>query len=640
MNSLKPFKRFCITLGEIPSSYLESMSYYETLVWLCNYLNKTIEPSLKETQEAVIELQEFVSHYFDNLDVQDEINKKLDEMAQDGTLDEMITSYINLKSILSFNNVNEMKLATNLIDGSFVKTYGFYNYNDGGGAYYKIRTVTNEDTVDNKFIIALSNNTLIAELIVDDEINVKKIGAVGDGITDDTNTLQDALNYASTHNKILNFGNPSNFYLITSGLIAPSGIAGIIADRWDYSGIIRTNTSNITVLTIKPTMGAIYKNLSIGGIGTVNSNGILYEGHIGINLFEHIRVYNFNGFGIKINAIWDSKLDEISVEKCGNNDNYAFSMLNDGDTCNMSNIDRLQVEQSNNKAICIDADTLSCNFFNIHSERTSNPSAQSYIFGGNSCNYDVMRINVITETDIDCIIFNGTSTTFNNLIIENNIISTVNGYLKGNTFNNSSFDKVKEKQDQNTTIIFNNCKINTFNNYVFSQLIKCVITNLNSGYIAENSISKVYNSNITNFAKESTQSKILFSECIIANLAVSETKLIKLENSTVNGINDNYYGYSTIEAYNTIFNTNINIDNCTNRFVNCKINGNLTRQAGNQLVLLNNTTVTGDVAPEYTQAPTSNGIKGDIHNNLNIQSGNPSGWAFNGTSWISLPNFA
>lgn len=637
MNNIKPippFKGWVIQNFPFIEADFDAITNYQLYSKVVEYLNKVIA-----NENELTTAMNYVLNYFNNLDVQEEINKKLDEMAQDGTLDEMITSYINLKSILSFNNVNEMKNATNLIDGSFAKTYGFYNYNDGGGAYYKIRTVTNADDVDNKFIIALSNNTLIAELIVDDEINVKKIGAVGDGITDDTNTLQDALNYASTHNKILNFGNPSNFYLITSGLIAPSGIAGIIADRWDYSGIIRTNVSNITVLTIKPTMGAIYKNLSIGGIGTVNSNGILYEGHTGINLFEHIRVYNFNGFGIKINAIWDSKLVEISVEKCGNDDNYAFSMLNDGDTCNMSNIDRLQVEQSNNKAICIDADTLSCNFFNIHSERTSNPSAQSYIFGGNSCNYDVMRINVITETDIDCIIFYGTSTTFNNLIIENNIISTVNGYLKGNTFNNSSFDKVKELQDQNTTIIFNNCKINTFNNYVFSQLINCVITNLNSGYIAENSISKVYNSNITNFAKESTQSKILFSECTIANLGVSETKLIKLENSTVNGINDNYYGYSTIEAYNTIFNTNINIDNCTSRFINCKINGNLTRQAGNQLVLLNNTTVTGDVAPEYTQAPTSNGIKGDIHNNLNIQSGNPSGWVFNGTSWISLPNY-
>ena len=94
MNTLKPFKRFCITLGEIPTSYLESMTYYETLVWLCNYLNKIIEPSLKETQEIVTELQEFVLHYFDNLDVQEEINNKLDEMAEDGYFQDLVENIV------------------------------------------------------------------------------------------------------------------------------------------------------------------------------------------------------------------------------------------------------------------------------------------------------------------------------------------------------------------------------------------------------------------------------------------------------------------------------------------------------------------------------------------------------------------
>ena len=166
MNTLKPFKKFCITLGEIPSSYLESMSYYETLIWLCNYLSKTIEPSIIETQEAVKELQEFVSQYFDNLDVQEEINNKLDEMAEDGTLEEIITSYLNVKGVLGYNTILDMKNATNLIDGSIAKTLGKNNYLDGEGAFYKIREILNTDVVDEVNIIALNNsNTLIAELI-------------------------------------------------------------------------------------------------------------------------------------------------------------------------------------------------------------------------------------------------------------------------------------------------------------------------------------------------------------------------------------------------------------------------------------------------------------------------------------------
>ena len=173
MNTLKPFKRFCITLGEIPSSYLESMSYYETLVWLCNYLNKTIEPSLKETQEAVTELQEFVSHYFDNLDIQEEINNKLDEMAESGELTDIIAQYLGLAGVLAYNTVSDMQSATNLTNGSIAKTLGKSTYLDGEGAFYKIRTITSSDVVDGVNIIALNvSDTLIAEKIPDANISL------------------------------------------------------------------------------------------------------------------------------------------------------------------------------------------------------------------------------------------------------------------------------------------------------------------------------------------------------------------------------------------------------------------------------------------------------------------------------------
>lgn len=166
MNTLKPFKRFCITLGEIPSSYLESMSYYETLVWLCNYLNKIIEPSLKETQEGVTELQEFVSHYFDNLNVQEEINNKLDEMADSGELTDIIAQYLNLAGMLVFSNIEDLKNATNLANGSTCETLGYNDLYDAKGGVYKIRTLTSSDVIDGINIIKLNNYpTLIAELL-------------------------------------------------------------------------------------------------------------------------------------------------------------------------------------------------------------------------------------------------------------------------------------------------------------------------------------------------------------------------------------------------------------------------------------------------------------------------------------------
>lgn len=166
---ITPFKHFCLSVGVIPSAYTEAMSYYELLEWLCQFLQGTVVPIVNNNSEVVTELQNYVSHYFDNLDIQTEINNKLDEMADNGTLAEIIAQYIQLQGLLCYNTVAEMKLAENLVNGSFALTFGYSAYNDGKGAKYKVREVTNQDVVDNINIIALADNSLVAELIHDDE---------------------------------------------------------------------------------------------------------------------------------------------------------------------------------------------------------------------------------------------------------------------------------------------------------------------------------------------------------------------------------------------------------------------------------------------------------------------------------------
>lgn len=106
IQELRPFTRFCTTIGNLPSSYLESMTYYEQILWLCEYLEKTVIPSvnnnaeaLQEVQALYIELKNYVDNYFKNLDVQDEINNKLDEMALDGTLANIIEDYATIPEL-------------------------------------------------------------------------------------------------------------------------------------------------------------------------------------------------------------------------------------------------------------------------------------------------------------------------------------------------------------------------------------------------------------------------------------------------------------------------------------------------------------------------------------------------------------
>ena len=139
---LRPFKRFCMTVGNLPSSYVESLTYAELLYWLCDYLEKTVIPTINNNAEAVKEiqklfeqLQDYVNNYFKNLDVQEEINNKLDEMVENGTLESIIRNTFNtmpvtdlhLKHIL-YKNISTSDLY-NGIPHTFLQGFCVINNN-------------------------------------------------------------------------------------------------------------------------------------------------------------------------------------------------------------------------------------------------------------------------------------------------------------------------------------------------------------------------------------------------------------------------------------------------------------------------------------------------------------------------------
>ena len=105
---------------------------------------------------------------FDNLDIQEEVNTKLEEMAQSGELAELISQYLEAQAVIGFNTNSSLAAAQNLANGSFARTYGKETYNDGKGAFYKIRTRINSDVPDGDNIIVLTNTqNLVAEKIID-----------------------------------------------------------------------------------------------------------------------------------------------------------------------------------------------------------------------------------------------------------------------------------------------------------------------------------------------------------------------------------------------------------------------------------------------------------------------------------------
>lgn len=167
----RPFKKLVMTIGELPTSFIESMTYYELLAWFTNYLETVIIPTVnnnaeavKELQDLFIELKDFVDNYFENLDVQEEINNKLDEMAESGQLADIIAQYLTLAGVLGYLTVSDLAAADNLAAGSKAKTYGYKRLGDGVYDLYVIRSKTEDDVADGYNLVALTNlPTLIAE---------------------------------------------------------------------------------------------------------------------------------------------------------------------------------------------------------------------------------------------------------------------------------------------------------------------------------------------------------------------------------------------------------------------------------------------------------------------------------------------
>lgn len=218
-----PFKGWVLENFPFIEADFDAITSYQLWCKVVEYLNKVIynEALLEEQSDELVDafnnLKNYVDNYFNNLDVQEEIDNKLDEMVESGTLQEIVANYLNAKAVFGFDNVASMKVATNLINGSYAETLGYYSKNDGGNALYKIREVTNSDTVDEMLIISLSDENLVAELIYDSKLDVKKLGVYGDNTHDDTTKIQYIFNHFIDKHVYFPYGT----YLISSSISVP-----------------------------------------------------------------------------------------------------------------------------------------------------------------------------------------------------------------------------------------------------------------------------------------------------------------------------------------------------------------------------------------------------------------------------------
>ena len=93
--------------------------------------------------------------------------------------------------VLAFETVAALREAGGVLsEGDVVRTNGYHKSSDGGGAVYDV--VKNRLAVDDGGSFIHLGGSLYASLRIDDEVNIRQFGAYGDGLHDDSVSIQAA----------------------------------------------------------------------------------------------------------------------------------------------------------------------------------------------------------------------------------------------------------------------------------------------------------------------------------------------------------------------------------------------------------------------------------------------------------------
>lgn len=166
----KPFRFWCQKV--LPLVYDDSISYYELLNKVVHYLNNVIKDvsamggNINDLLDAFIKLQNYVNYYFDNLDIQSEVNNIIDRMIKDGTF----------SALFGTADTVDMMQNTLYSVGRFVTTEGYYYKGDGGNNTY----ITTAESVNDLSIKSKKVDNLYFTAV--EIFNAKKFDGTGSNI--------------------------------------------------------------------------------------------------------------------------------------------------------------------------------------------------------------------------------------------------------------------------------------------------------------------------------------------------------------------------------------------------------------------------------------------------------------------------
>lgn len=189
METLTPFKLCVLQNFPFIEADFDAVTNYQLLCKVVEYLNKIIDNNNKQNdninqlEQNFITLYDYVNNYFSNLDVQEEINKKIDELITTGEFNIFLSGIYTpemfgakgdgvtddteaIQKALAFNNVNISKnylITENLVLHSNLKIFGGgtitkkVEFNDSY-LNHCIFSCTDSNNIDINNIVLMSNS--------------------------------------------------------------------------------------------------------------------------------------------------------------------------------------------------------------------------------------------------------------------------------------------------------------------------------------------------------------------------------------------------------------------------------------------------------------------------------------------------
>lgn len=521
-----PFKWFVLENFPFIEDDFDALTNWQLFCKIGKEINKIIASqnnvgqAVEDFTEKFIVLYNYVHDYFDNLDVQEEINNKLDVMAQDGTLENILLHYVNCARVYE-TTVDMIADAENLVDGQKVNTLGYYNVGDKGASNFIITDTENS----NVYQIDLENG-LYATLITTDSVNIKQFGAVEDGTTDDLTAFQNAIS-CLTKNNIKNLVLNNKDYLL-SAKITFNGIsimgnnatikfnASASADSYP----IHCTGNNFIIKDLNIDLGNSSYLAASMRLQNCNNVKILngYYSHA-IDIYsnnKNIIVSNiFNGMGLTCRELFTHTTENITFVNCSvdrpeNPDECCWVVSSNGTIKNVK--------------------FLNCNF--KHRGGASNYLSISAYYSGSitenvvfeNCDFD------LKATGYRCLHFNASLTPATKGITRNVYFDKCKFNIDCVSENNRY---VAQNDIEDDSVIFNDCYFNIINSYYYG-FINCVLKN-----------SKILiDSNVYCFNKcKLDNCDVTASSCQYLSVGACDIKNSKITNAgLINIINMNQYG--------------------------------------------------------------------------------------------------